>query len=323
MSIPFRQPIQLITLDHRFSLLPRSVLEQSGSSISAFQFTAQPSQPIFVGSNLKVQGVLGHGREQIIEYVQIIRVSHIDEEKNSAPLYYPDSLYDKLLLVKTRENLVDFVKNWDFSIIPRQDDFHALSNLYQEAGIASLPERYLFVNIQPENPDDVPKAPKDQWEAIEKIYLNFLWKKIIEFQKFATMWETGNLKEHATAWINRELELVSPIFTTYQGYALKNVRTTRSKPNETLEEIVGMRKTGELEPLVGYRAYGHFALCCLEFLFDMQNGLQIFSCETCGALRKRARGNKRKACSKKESKKCFLTRQAERQRRRRIKVKTA
>lgn len=323
MNIPFRQLIQLTTLDRRYVLFPRSVLDQAGCVISIFQFTKTPSQPVFLTPNLDIQGILGHNRKQIIPHVQIVRTNYIDQDRESNE-FILDSLYDKLLVLKSVEELRPFVEKWNITIIPGEEERLWLLKQYQLAGIKQLPVYLAYMNVPVKNGADIPKSLAECSEKVVEVNLNFLWKKIGELRTFANAWEQGELDEHKLAWLNKELELVSPLLIADKGYALKRIREMKYKWIDTAtEDVVGMRKAKTLDPIIGYRVYGHFALCVLEVLHDMESGLQVFSCETCGALRKRARESKRKACSKKESKKCFLTRQAERQKRRRIKGKTA
>lgn len=235
-----------------------------------------------------------------------------------------DSLYDKLLVLKNIEELRSFVEKWNITIIPGEEEHLWLLKQYQLAGIKQLPVYRAYMNVPVENSAGISKSFAECSEKVAEVNLNFLWKKIDELRTFANAWEKDELDEHKLAWLNKELELVSPVLIPDKGYVLKRIREMRYKWIDTsAEDVVGMRKAKALDPIIGYRVYGHFALCVLEVLHDMESGLQLFSCETCGTLRKRARDSKRKACSKKESKKCFLTRQAERQRRRRIKGKTA
>lgn len=281
MPIPFRKLVQLVTQDLGLPLYPRSVLDGTASTLGTFQLTKKPSQTVYLTPDFRIQGALGHGRKQRIKFRQKITLRHIDQDRN-ADVILSDSFYDKLLVIQDQKALVEFVEKWKFSCIPREEERE------------SLEKRYRAIGTEPAN-------------------LEFLWGKVKEMQRFAVAWEKNELEEHQLLWLNRELELVSPLCISYDGHTMQSVRTPKNKLSDELNDIVGMRKAKSLRPFLGYRVYGHFALCCLELLHDMENGLQVFSCTNCGAIRKRKQSEKRHMCTKHESKKCVLERQRKRQ----------
>lgn len=320
MAIPFRQPVQMLTLDRRYFLFPRSILDRAGNIVSIFQFTKTPSQPIYLTPSLQVQGMLGRGREQIIPHVQIIRTSYIGQDRESNECV-PDTLYDKLLTLNTKGELRKFMEKWDdITIVPGEESYEWLLEEYRKVGITQMIARCAFINVRPGYDDNELRQIDKLAEKIADVNLDFLWKKIGELKSFAKMWERNELEEHKLAWLNKQLELVSPMIVTDKGYALKKLREMRYKWSETpFDTVVGMRKAKEIDPMIGYRVYGHFALCALEILHDLENGLQIFMCSKCGSIRKRDFGSKRKTCSVTESKECHADRQRTRKRKSREK----
>ncbi len=288
MSLALRKLIQLVTFDPSLILPPRSVIDRQGNRLGVFQFTKKSSQPVYVKPNLSLQGVLGEDREQGIHYIQKIKIFHLDHNKNTDTVL-PDTLYDKLLIVEDRNRLETFVEKWKFSFIPREDEWEQLRKLYK----------------------------KQTFQA----NLDFLWQKVQAMKNLARSWESGELQEDQLVWLNRELELVSPIYISYDGYAVKGLRTMKSKVTEGLDVVIGMRKAKSLRPVIGYRVYGHFALCILELLHDMESGLRVFACKHCGAFRKRKKREKREYCTRQESMKCVLERQRKRQKKSRGKPK--
>lgn len=313
MTSPFKAPIQLVTNDRSTILLSRAHIQHE--TVHLFQFTRKPTQKVFVTPNFKIQGILGKGREQIIPSIQALQSAYIDNDRNlNEDQIFPDCLYAEVASLKTKRELLQIIKKWDFCIFPHQEDFPKLIEMYKKAGIQKIPIKYIYINTKPDKQIDLKTSEKYR-KAIERVNTDFLWGKIKEFQNFVTQYTKGQQEENALLWLNKELELTSPILTTYDGSTWKGMRD--GNKNETLENIIGMREIKTLKPIIGYRVYGHFALCCLEFLHDIENGLRVFSCHNCGKIRKREANNKRKFCTKKESAKCVLERQAKRQKKHR------
>jgi len=288
------------------------MLDQAGSILSVFQFTRKPSQTIYLQPDFQPQGVLGHGRKQAIVHIQKIKVFHMDQKRNS-DTDSTDSLYTELLTVRNRKGLEEFVEERQFTYIPCEEESKKLFEVYAASGVKGIPIGCALINIKTGNAPKTTTETKEQIEKIRSANLDFLWKKIGEMRAFVKAWDKNKLEEHKLAWLNKELELVSPICIPYDGYALKGVRTMHSKMTETLEEVVGMRKAKSLKPIQGYRVYGHFALCALELFHDMESSLQVFACKHCGTIRKREKRNKCKTCSREENAGCIKERQNERQ----------
>lgn len=309
MTLPLKAPIQLVTNDRSTILLSKAHIKCE--TVHLFQFTRKPTQKVFVKPDFKIQGILGKGREQIIPSIQALQSAYIDNDRNlNEDQIFPDCLYAEVASLKTKRDLLQIIQKWDFCVFPHQEDFPKLVDMYKKAGIQKIPIKFIYINTKPNKQID-PEISKKYKEDIERVNIDFLWEKIKELQRFISLYMQDQQKEHTLLWLNKELELTSPILTTYDGSTWKGMRD--GNKNETLENITGMRELKSLKPIIGYRVYGHFAFCCLEFLHDIENGLRVFSCHNCGKIRKRKANNKRKFCTEKESKKCFLERQAKRQ----------
>lgn len=314
MAIPFRQPVQMLTLDRNLYLFPRSVLEKSESLFTIFQYTRSASQTLFLKPDFQPQGVLGYGRT-LIPYIQKARIHYIDTDRESNE-FVMDTMYDKILTIENIEKFRTFAKKWSITIIPLEQDYRQLVEDYRNAGIDG-PIQYTVIanDMQLEKPRKTSSRwPPDAERTIRDINTAFYWRKIEELRDFVKAWEQNRLKEHQMAWLNRELGLVSPLFFTKDGFVFKHIREMSYKHTESLDDIVGMRNAKTVGPMHGYRVYGHFALFVLEIYHDMEAGLQLFTCAHCGAMQRRTADSKRKTCRREESETCYRERQAARKR---------
>jgi len=296
----------------------RSEIDRTGGIVSVFHHTAEPAQNIYITREGKAQGILGQGREQIISHIQMIKVYPIDYNRYSSDMDVPpENTYANLLAVNNRKNLDAFVTKFGFTYVLREDEKALIRDLYRKGGIDMPFLCITEIEYQDNEADRIVRKRKcsDEWvRKLREAHLDLLWEKTERLREFVRQWERDELPENSMIWINRELELVSPIILAHDTYALQRTRTTKNRMDKlTLSEITGSRKAKSLAPRRGYRVYGHFALCVLDLYHDMEAGLRVYACEHCGAIRKQRRNGKRTMCSKTESKKCFSERERERQ----------
>lgn len=302
---PFGQPIQLIIMSNEYGLLPRFAIEQSSELAIMLQHSSKPMQTVYVKPDLRGQGVLGYNRKQIFPFIQKITCSYIDSTGNrDFDSGFPRRLYTKLIQIKTRSGFEKFIRDYpDFCAFPTLEDVHQLIKEYQQAGLKHFPVSLARINVSIENGRDHEK-PAEQEPIALKVNTDFLWKKVLELQQFVNQWVSGKMTEEYLERINVELQNTSPLIIPYDGWPWVGIR--EEKTSQT--RIDGLGKARSLKPIRGFRVYGHFALCCLEFLHDMETGSNIFKCERCGAVRVRKQNGKRRFCSERESKTCYKKR---------------
>lgn len=282
---PFGYPVQLVNLDLKYPLLPKSDIETALQTAALFQHSANPMQTVYITPDLKARGYLGRGRKINIPFCQKVKSIYIDgrRNKNFGDILI-NRLYPLILNIDSRESLEQFLLKYpEFCDFPSQQEHEYLKKQY-------------------------PKDTEVSLDEVRAVNLDFLLEKIKRFQQFLRSWvekkkEREKMVESDFLWLNNELEKVSPIITGYSGYVWTGVQTEQ-KPKKKLLNIVGMRNADETTPIYAYHVYGYFAFCCLELLYDMRNKVPAFVCERCGKLNTKKIGSRRTTCSRTDNLDC-------------------
>ncbi len=319
---PLQFWVQLVNIDSSLCLFPRSLLETALKTSLPFQFTKLPMQKLFVKPDFTLQGILGGGRKQIIPHIQQISRDYIDPFGNvnfGSERLVGHRVYTDVLNLKTRKSLDGFLEDHpNFSIFPTTKEWANLVKRYNDAGVKSSLIKYMKIHFPP---NKVPETPPKPFIAIQEINKEFIWDKILDFKERAKQLLEKNAEESELAWLNKELENVSPWLMTYRGYLSRGVREQRI-PKATPEQMMGAERIDDLVPMIGYRIYGYLAFCCFELLHDIKaRRISVFVCESCTTLQNKPPTSKRKYCLKSQNRKCFLGRNAEAQRKLQIKQK--
>lgn len=184
-----------------------------------------------------------------------------------------------------KEKLADFMeKKKDFCIFPDENDIKLLRHYYQqELGT----EKYNFSHTMNEPlPKDIARKQKIIGEKIREINLDYLWEKKKILKDLIDSYLAGELKFSNFSYIHYFLEQSSEMLIDRKYHDIAKIEASVKfkypRDKRTFSEILGDRKIDESGQLVpGYRIYGHFALCCLQFYLLVKSEKSVDICPLC------------------------------------------
>jgi len=194
-------------------------------------------------------------------------------------------LYLQFANIKTRNDLDNFIeKKKDFCIFPDENDIKLLRHYYQQK---IETEKYNFSHTMNEPlPKDVARRQKIIRKKIRKINLDYLWEKKEILKILLDSYRTGELKFFNFSYIHYFLEQSSEMLIDKKYYDIAKIEASVKfkypRDRRSFDEILGDRKiddSGQLVP--GYRVYGHFALCCLQFYLLVKSEKSVDICPLC------------------------------------------
>lgn len=183
------------------------------------------------------------------EYIQEITITYISDNGlyaiDEGPESWPDRMYLKIPLVRSTEEITSFlIKKYSFCYFPSGGDLNDLQNHPKDD--------YYLERLTPQ-------------KGIRAINWLYLYQKIV--------WLTDILKNMATAteddlrFLREEIRrnvIEIPIFL--DDFAYREIRDFDGWGDTDI------KNESQEDPVKGYRVFGHFALCCLELLTDIERG---------------------------------------------------
>lgn len=226
---------------------------------------------------------------QIIDYLEISK----DGEVQRDPYIFPDRLYLQFINLKNFDDLCKFVDRMGgFCFFPDKIHLAALSKLYQKA-VGSDKFSFLFSNYSSVKEKEVTKIAT---KSLREINLKFLWFEKQRLEKMTVKYRNGKFGYDDMIEMNEKLKNVSLTFFHPQGYSFREKATEyfrmafKNRPEGRWawpsDEKENPKESALREATIApaYRAYGHLAICFLEFYLDVEAGLQITTCKSCGEL---------------------------------------
>ncbi len=263
------KPVEFVTQSHNFRFVACDDIQTDGLNNYSFKKTkpgkAVPQKLSPMGyhfsddtikklrrhfkNNRQYSVTLKEYREMFSrqEYIQEITISHISSNGfyaiDEGPEHWPDRMYLKIPLARTTEEITSFlIKKYSFCYFPYSDDLINLQN-YQE-------DNLYLEKLTPH-------------KGVRAINWLHLYQKIarltdiIENMKSVTEADRHFLREE----IRRN---VVEVMVYPDDFAYREIRDFEEWEGK------GIENEGQENPVKGYRIFGHFALCCLELLTDIE-----------------------------------------------------
>lgn len=234
-------------------------------------------------------------------YIQKVQLHHIYKKGYILDHTYllfsrNRNLFERFIGLENREELDSFVeRNLDFGFFPNKREMATLRKRYQEEA---------HINQPPVNSPataEYGKAPEYDVEKIREINLDLLWEKQRWFRRIVNDYidEKMDLQELSTLY--RYMAQTNEIFFDQDDFAIEYVKKSADRDEiddkRSFEDVLGRKKVSDTTALVpGYRVYGFFALCCLEFFQLVRQKLAMGHCAICGKYFIKNHGNT-KVCS--------------------------
>lgn len=237
--------------------------------------------------------------------IQELTVLHI----NKAGLYtseigleiFPNRLY-RIFSETKIENLTEFINKYNFCAFP----LPAIEDCDHVDG----KHKKIIESIRQKNP------------RVKN--LKYILKKHQTFKALVDNFDNNNIDLAGINWLNRQIMYnISPILIDAESFPNKEIVDDEIKVDEPLKEYMETKKVNLSKIIFGYRIFGHFALCCLELLKDIENQQSLIRCKNinCNNYFSKSHGNE-KYCGekcKKEIRK--MQKRNERRIKSRIKIK--
>ncbi|MDR3583178.1 MAG: hypothetical protein P4L62_02370 [Candidatus Pacebacteria bacterium] len=293
--------VQLIIQSNDYCLMPDFEIRRIFRRVwDMAEYAENPERPVYLQPNGRAftedEPWLSHYQRRSPKrpyyYYQSIRTIYLTEAAfayKDPYTFYSDyqkrDLYLQFISLKTKNDLAKFVENKkDFCIFPDIDDMKLLIHRYVDEIKTA---RYIFAHTMT---DPVPKDRKKEYlfvkEKIREINLEYLWDKKEYLKSLLDLYKSGELKFSNLSSIHYYLEQSSEMFIDKKYYDIakigKSVNFKYPPDKRTFEEIKGFRKIDDAGQLVpGYRVYGHFALCCLQFYLLVKSQKSVDVCPLC------------------------------------------
>jgi hypothetical protein len=319
--------IQLITQSNDCCLMSRHDLRSYEIDVQMFNdFVSFPKNDFYVREDGKINYKSLRSIKKVDDcyYIQIVNLLEIDKngDLNREPYIFPDRLYLQFINLKKIDDLNKLIDRMGgFCFFPDKIYVDALSKLYQKT-VGSDKFKFLFSNFNFSKEKEVTKIAT---KSLREINLKFLWLKKQNLEKMVKKYRDNRFGYDDILELNEELGNVSLTFFQPQGYAWKQdaeeimkkhlLNMTKGKNQvgrytENQENTTIMHKA-TIAP--AYRIYGHLALCYLELYLDIEAGLKITTCKSCGEIFEKK--DKRQVYCRKE--KCLKNRKKKQKRKER------
>lgn len=296
--------VQLIVQSNDYCLMPDFEIRRVFRRVwDMAEYTKDPSRPVYLkpngGAFTKNEPWISNYKNRRPKcpffYHQVIRTIYLTEAAYAYKepyTFYSDyqglrgkDLFLQFASVKTKNDLAEFVKEKkDFCIFPDTNDTKLLMHYYTKE--LETP-RYIFTHTMADPmPKDLAKELNFVKKIIRKINLDYLWEKKERLKNLLDLYKSGELKFINLSSIHYFLEQASEMFIDKKYYDIarieKSVNFKYPKDKRTFSEILGDRKVDDSGQLVpGYRVYGHFALCCLQFYLLVKSQKSVDICPIC------------------------------------------
>lgn len=293
--------VQLITQSNDYCLMPDFEIRRIFRRVwDMAEYTKNPERSVYLRADgrafTEYEPWISHYQNRTPKhpyyYYQFIKTIYLTEAAfiyKEPYTFYSDyqkkDLYLQFVSLKNKDDLEKFVmEKKDFCIFPDIDDMKLLIHHYVDEIKTA---RYIFSHTMTDPmPEDWEKEYSFAKEKIRKINLEFLWEKKEYLEKIVNLYREGNLRFMDLSAIHYYLEQSSEIFIDkkYRDVAKINASVNFKYPKDrrTQSEILGDRKVDDASQIVpGYRTYGHFALCCLQFYLLVKSQKSVAICPLC------------------------------------------
>ena len=295
------KPIILITQSNKFLFLPRNSLKFN-TAWGFFEKTKKGSpEKYFVTKDgslfQKIKLPKKYQKIQEKEYLQVLKRQFILKnglyETNNGALEFPSRLYLEFIKCKNDKELSKFINKYDFCDFPfTPEELEKTDDPYIE----------IFTNKK--------EALGVNWLHIYR--RQFFLKNIYE------NWQNNNLSIRDKH--NLQEEISKKIFLhsfDKNSFPFKELADYETKYEFNMEDFFGFKKINKIKEIDGFIIFGHFALCCLELLNDIEEYYIPRFCKNplCKKeLPKNVHGSQ-KFCKKEANPKCYKQWRSEARRR--------
>lgn len=180
--------------------------------------------------------------------------------------------------------------------------------------------------------DDLEYADGEHEKIIRKIRqknsharnLEYLLKKHQTFKALVENFDKNIINLAGINWINRQImPNISPLLIDGDSFPNREIEDDEAESDEPIKEFLELKKVNVSKIISGYRIFGHFALCCLEFLNDIKNQQSAIKCEntSCNNYFLKSHGNEKYCSEKCRKKERTLQKRQERKIKARLKIK--
>lgn len=230
-------------------------------------------------------------KEDISKYqtIQKVTIYHLNEKG----VYYdyedlqqfPTRIYLKFDKLETDEEKSRFIREFDFCDFPKKEDQKTINEN----------DPYL---------DKFVPTEKDKIRAANWLHL---YRMHSSFSGIAKSYSEKELTQGDLNYLYRQKKLnVIEIPIDRNSFALQEFENDDVVFENDFLEKAKPTKIKNTDPVIGYRVFGHFALCCLELLLDIEKGENIKLCRNpqCGKQLPDDHGNQ-KYCRRKDNPECY------------------
>lgn len=295
-----KEPIILVTQTNKFPFVSRSFLKIENGFWNFFAKIKNGSPEEYYvrkdGSLFQKTGIpKKYSDKDDNDFIQIITFLHIPKgglfETDSGPEKMPTKLYEKFVQADTNEKLSQFIEKFDFCDFPNKidpeqtkKDLPYLKYWSPKKGTRGLNWLHIY------------RKSSD----LSDIYKNFI-------ENSASIGEKNFLQKEIS-------KNVFPFSFDKNSFPFREIENFEEECKFSMDEFFGFKKLNKIEKIDGHIVFGHFALCCLEFLKDIDKQRFCIEKYCQKPLPLNAHGNQ-KRCNPKDNPEC----QREYKRRARIK----
>ncbi|MDD3607832.1 MAG: hypothetical protein PHQ20_03495 [Candidatus Moranbacteria bacterium] len=237
--------------------------------------------------------------------IQELKVFHIDKKglytSENGLEVFPGRLY-RIFIETKPKNLIKFIDNYDFCAFPLPpiDDYDHVDGEHAK----------MIKNIKLKNP--------------HKKNFKYIIAKHQTLNALVDNFDNNSINLAGINWLNRQImHNISPILVDADSFPNQEIADDEIEIDEPLKEYMEIKKVNVSKIISGYRVFGHFALCCLELLADIEKQQNSTKCKNknCDNYFVKSHGNE-KYCSddcRKESR--AIQKKQERKIKSRLKIK--
>lgn len=282
-----KEPIILVTQTNKFPFVSRSFLKIDDGFWNFFAKTQKGSPEKYYvrkdGSLFQKIAWPKKYAEDETDFIQIITLRHIPKgglfETDAGPEKMPPKLYKKILQTGTDEELSQFIEKYDFC------DFPLSENELMDKNDPYLKKFSPKKGVRGSNWLHIYRRRYDLSSVYESLQNNDL---------------SINEKNYLQNGISKN---VFPFSFDKNSLPFREIENFDGKYKLGMDEIFGFKKLNKIEQIDGYVIFGHYSLCCLEFLKDMDKQRFCIEKDCRKPLPIDAHGNQ-KRCNPKDNPDC-------------------
>jgi len=239
-------------------------------------------------------------------YFQKVRLLHID----SSGRVYDDpryifsqknrALFLRFINLKNRRALDRFIEDAKgFCIFPEKQEQETLTQRYRKA-IGEEIHDFLFPMHAPLT-EEMTEKETVITNNIREINLDYIWEKKCSLKHLVESYNKGEMKMRELAILSRHMMQISETVLDWKDFNIQKIlKDIDAEGDGTaidtrgFNDVIGEKTVSDIGMLVpAYRAYGHFALCCLEFFLMIKKKQSLDICKACGHFFEKAHGNQK------------------------------